>query len=141
MIARSAEADRIGHDSEVIAGFLPLVDVLLAVLCVTLMSLGAARALQVPVTLPTDRGRAAATPDDAIAVRFDRTGAITVDGAAVAFEDLPAHVRRLPPGRALLVAGDADVSYGQAARVLHRLREAGATDVRLLLRAESSPAR
>ncbi len=141
MIARSVEADRLGHDSEAIAGFLPLVDVLLAVLCVTLMAVGAARVLQVPVALPADHGRPATAPDDAVAVRFDGAGAVSIDGVPASIEGLAAEVRKLGPGRALLVVGDGDASYAQAARVLHRLREAGATDVRLVLRAERAPTR
>ena len=134
MTPANRESERLGHDSEAIAGFLPLVDVLLAVLCVALVAAGAARSLQVPVTLPTDRGRAHAAPSHTVTLQFDREGRTVIDGVAVPIEHLTDHLRRLDDRVTLLIAGDATTPYEQVARILHRVRQADIEGVQLVLR-------
>ncbi len=100
------------------------------------MSMTVHRAL--PVDLPGASG-AAVQRDDHIAVTVDRSGAIFLDGRAVAPEELAAEVKaRLARTPDLKVSLDADrgAAYGEAVRVLDVLRRAGAERVRLSVQQE-----
>jgi biopolymer transport protein ExbD len=126
------EAQRLGHDSEAIAGFLPLVDVLLAVLSVVMILASAARHTTIPMRLPEVPGRGAAAQDSQVRIMVHRTGRISVDGIEVASHRLLERLRLVPKGRRLVIAGDADADYGTVARLLQIVRMAGHTDARLL---------
>jgi len=126
------EAQRLGHDSEVIAGFLPLVDVLLAVLSVVMVIASAARHTTIPVRLPEVPRRGAAAPDAGVRIVVHRDGRVSLDGVDVPFRKLPERLQLVPKGSRLLIAGDADAGYGTVARLLQIVRTAGHTDARLL---------
>jgi biopolymer transport protein ExbD len=130
------ESDRLGHDSEVIAGFLPLVDVLLAVLCVALVAAGGRDSMEVPVTLPQGHARANSPTTQSVLLTVDRQGDVSIDGASIPTQLLPTRLAGLPSETTLLLAGDAAVPYECVARLLHALQEHGSTDVRLLLQQE-----
>jgi biopolymer transport protein ExbD len=132
MNGRMPEAQRLGHDSEAIAGFLPLVDVLLAVLAVVMILASAAPHTTIPMRLPEVPGRGAAAPDAEVRIMVDRTGRISVDRIEVASHRLLERLRLVPKGSRLVIAGDAAADYGTVARLLQIVRMAGHTDARLL---------
>ena len=132
MNGRMPEAQRLGHDSEAIAGFLPLVDVLLAVLSVVMILGSAAPHTTIPMRLPEVPGRGAAAQEAEVRIMVQRTGRITVDGIEVASDRLVERLRVVPKGSRLVIAGDADADYGTVARLLQIVRIAGHTDARLL---------
>ena len=133
MNGRTPEAQRLGHDSEAIAGFLPLVDVLLAVLSVVMILGSAAPHTTIPMRLPEVPGRGAAVAHDAeVRIMVHRTGKISVDGVEVASHRVLERLRLLPKGSRLLIAGDTDADYGTVARLLQLVRIADHTDARLL---------
>ena len=132
MNGRMPEAQRLGYDSEAIAGFLPLVDVLLAVLSVVMILHSSAPHTAIPMRLPDVPGRGAARQDAEVRIMVFRTGRISVDGIDVASHLLLERLRLVPQGSRLVIAGDADADYGMVARLLQIVRMAGHTDARLL---------
>ena len=132
MNGRIPEAHRLGYDSEAIAGFLPLVDVLLAVLSVVMILASAARHTTIPMRLPEVPGRGASAQDAEVRITVHRSGRISVDGTDVASHRLSERLGLVPNGSRLVIAGDADADYGSVARLLQIVRMAGHTDARLL---------
>jgi biopolymer transport protein ExbD len=132
MNGRIPEAQRLGFDSEAVAGFLPLVDVLLAVLSVVMILASAAPHTTIPMRLPEVPGHGAAAQDAEVRIMVHRTGKVSVDGIEVVSNRLLEHLRRVPNGSRVVIAGDADADYGTVARLLQIVRIAGHTDARLL---------
>jgi biopolymer transport protein ExbD len=114
----------------------PFVDVML-VLLVIFMVVAPQLTRETPVDLPAaEHARAADTGDRLVlAVRAD--GSLTLDGLAVARDDLSVRVREALSGRtdgALLLQADRAVSHGTVVEVLDECRSAGVTAIGIITR-------
>jgi biopolymer transport protein ExbD len=130
-VSHSSEADRLGHDSEAIAGFLPLVDVLLALLCVAMVAFGHTAARHLPVQLPAGSGTAATSTDPQVVLAVAADGRLQLDGQPATRAELARRLGNLPKSMRLLVAADREAPFDVIVAGLSTARDVGITDVRL----------
>ncbi|RYD50284.1 MAG: biopolymer transporter ExbD [Sphingomonadales bacterium] len=104
----------------------PFIDVLLVLLIVIIMSLPLATH-KLPVDLPS--GPSTTAIDEPHMLRIDRSGALFVDGRAIADGALPATLRTIRdrPGAVLQMHTDPEAQYARFDEVLAVVKHAGIT--------------
>jgi biopolymer transport protein ExbD len=114
----------------------PFVDVML-VLLVIFMVVAPQLTRETPVDLPAAKHARATDAGDRLILAVGADGALTLDGLAVAREELPARVREMLAGRsdgALLLEADRAVAHGVVVEVLDECRSGGVTAIGIVTR-------
>lgn len=117
------------ESSEARIEIVPLIDILFFLLAAfMLVSLGLVNLKGVPVNLPVAAGTAPAVRTNLLSLSVDRTGLLSLEGAAVGPSELAGllvEARRSDPGVRVLLRGDQDARHGDVIRALDLVRGSG----------------
>jgi biopolymer transport protein TolR len=119
----------------------PMVDVML-VLLIVFMVAAPLMTMGVPINLPKTSAQAMPVEKKPITVTIDAEGALSIDGEAIAFENLVTSVEALTTEGTedrLYVRGDATTAYGAIMQVMGALSAAGYGNIGLITERKEAP--
>ena len=111
----------------------PFVDVML-VLLIVFMVAAPLLTVGIPVDLPQTQGEALGTDTEPLSVTIGADGAIQVQEAEIALDDLLPRIEailQIDPEKRIILRANRDAGYGTVAQVLDRIKRAGTRHVAL----------
>ena len=111
----------------------PFVDVML-VLLIVFMVAAPLLTVGIPVDLPQTQGEALGTDTEPLSVTIGADGAIQVQEAEIALDDLLPKIEailQIDPEKRIILRANRDAGYGTVAQVLDRIKRAGTRHVAL----------
>lgn len=118
----------------------PLVDVMLVLLIIFMVT---APMLQtgIDVELPETRNVKDVNPEERIIISISREGAIYYGSEAIDFSTIPGHLKKdaKGPKDSIFLRADKDVKWNSIISVLDKIRGAGFTEIKLVIKPFTEP--